>query len=151
MEERGSQCSGIHTHVREDVGYFEEVTKVRIAGTADLIAMAFGGDFIGAANHPGIFRGTIFAQFFEEFFEARVELPLVAVAVEIQREVAGGRHTLVYLFNVAGEKIGKPGNWKALPHVSRDEAAPYKGWRGDRDARTRPSRRRVAVGRRAFA
>jgi hypothetical protein len=54
--------------------------------------MALGCEFVGAANHPGVFRGTVLAQLFEEFLETGVEHPLGAVAMKRQREVVGRRH-----------------------------------------------------------
>src|SRR5450631_194824 len=58
--------------------------------------MAFRGDFISAAYQPGIFGRAVFPELGEEFFEASVELPLVAVAVKIKRYVSCRRHVLVY-------------------------------------------------------
>ena len=53
-------------------------------------------DFIRATDQPRVFRGPVGLQFYEEFFEARIELALGAVAVEIQGKIGGRRHTLVY-------------------------------------------------------
>jgi hypothetical protein len=58
--------------------------------------VAFGGNFIGAPNHPGIFGGTILAQLREQLLKARVELPFGAVAVKMQRQIVGRRrHNLL--------------------------------------------------------
>src|SRR5258708_9729814 len=54
--------------------------------------VAFGGNFVGAPHHPGIFRGTVDAQLFEQFFEAGVELARGTVAIELERKIARGRH-----------------------------------------------------------
>jgi hypothetical protein len=74
----------------------QEVHEVRLTGSAKLGAMAFRGDFIGTANQPGIFGRAVFSELGEEFFEASVELPLVAVAVKIKGNVSCRRHVLVY-------------------------------------------------------
>ena len=71
---------------------FQQVRQIWIAGAPQLIPVAFGRDFISAANHPGIFRRAILAELFEQLFEARVELPLGAVTVEVQRQIARRRH-----------------------------------------------------------
>src|SRR5207245_8597432 len=96
MENRGGEGGGVETHVREDVGDFEQVREIRVAGTAELVMMTLGGDFVGAANHPGIFGGAVLAELFEELFEACVELANGAVAVEAQRDFVRRRHGLVY-------------------------------------------------------
>src|ERR1700674_2847749 len=70
--------------------------EVGITGAANLVAVAFGGDFVRAADQPGIFRGAIFAKLGEQLLKAGVQLTLVAVAMEVQRYVACGRHILVY-------------------------------------------------------
>jgi len=82
--------------VREDVGDFEEVGQVRIAGAAELVVMALRGDFVGAADHPGIFGRAVLAELFEKFFEACVELANGTVAVEAERDFVRRRHGLVY-------------------------------------------------------
>src|SRR5712691_6400669 len=96
MENRGGERGGIEAHVREDVGDFEEVGQVRIAGAAELVVMALRGDFVGAADHPGIFGRAVLAELFEQFFEAGVELANGAVAVEAERQIARRGHVLVY-------------------------------------------------------
>ena len=113
MEERGGQRGGIHAHVGEDVRDLQEMAEIRVAGTADLVAVAFRGDFVGAANHPGIFGGAILAQLGEEFIEAGVELADVAVAMEVQRKVAGGRHETVYSLNLVPKRLAdsRGGPW----------------------------------------
>src|SRR6266849_868180 len=70
--------------------------EVRVTGGANLVAVPFGGDFVGAADKPGIFRRAILAELGKEFLEAGVELALGAVAMEVQRNVASRRHILVY-------------------------------------------------------
>ena len=82
VQERGGQRGGIQAHVSKDVGHFEEVQKVWLAGAAELGAMAFGGNFVGAAYQPRIFRRAMFAELGEEFFEAGVEFALGSVAAE---------------------------------------------------------------------
>ncbi len=96
VENRGGKSDGVEPHVGENVRDFEQVGKIGFAGTAELVVVALGGNFVGAANHPGIFRGAVLLELVEEFFEARVELANRAVAVEAQRKVARRRHVLVY-------------------------------------------------------
>ena len=96
MEQRGGKRGGVEAHIGKDVGDFEEMGQIRIAGAAKLVAVALGGDFVGAAHHPGIFRGAVLAELFEQFFKVRIKLALGAVAVEAQRDFVGGRHGLVY-------------------------------------------------------
>jgi len=96
VKERGRESGGVEAHVREDVGDFEEVRKIGIAGRAKLVAMTLSSDFVGAANNPRIFGRTIEAELGEELFEAGIELALEAVAVELQRNIAGRRHKEVY-------------------------------------------------------
>ena len=76
VENRGGERGGVDAHVGKDVGNFEQVGEVGFAGTAELVVMALSGDFVGAANHPGIFGGAVLAEFFEEFLEARVQLAI---------------------------------------------------------------------------
>ena len=95
---------------------FEEMSKVGIAGAAELVMMALGSNFVGSPHHPGIFGGAVDAQLFEQFFKARVELSRGAVAVELERKIARGRHGLVYARRGAsGEGVlerGRVPNWK---------------------------------------
>ena len=85
VENGGGQRSGIQAHVRENVGDFEQVGQVRLAGAAKLVVVALGGNLVGAPDHPGIFGGAVLSKFFEQFFKARVELASRAVAVEAER------------------------------------------------------------------
>jgi len=86
------------------VSDFEQVREIRLAGTAELVVVALGGNFVGAADHPGIFGGAILAELFEQLFEARVELANRAVAIEAQRDFVRRRHGLVYARMWASEK-----------------------------------------------
>src|SRR5438132_12503685 len=96
MKNRGGERGGVEAHVREDVGDFEQVREVGIAGTAELVMVALGGNFVGSADHPRIFGGAALAQLFEEFFEASVKLANGAVAIEAQRDFIRSRLGLVY-------------------------------------------------------
>ncbi len=58
--------------------------------------VTFGGNFVGAADHPGIFGGAVLAELFEQFLEADVELANRAIAVEAKRDFVRRRHGLVY-------------------------------------------------------
>ena len=85
MKQRGSQCGGVHAHVREDVRYFEKVRKVRIAGTAKLVAVALRCNFIRAMDQPGIIGWAIFLELIQQLMEPRIELALAAIAVKLKR------------------------------------------------------------------
>jgi hypothetical protein len=106
MEERCGQSGGVEAHVSEDVRYFEKVGDVGVAGTAELVSMAFGSDVKGPADEPGIIRGAIGAELGEELLKASVDLPLGAVAIEIQGYVGWRRHALVYDGRGWGERGG---------------------------------------------
>src|SRR5215471_9973059 len=58
--------------------------------------MPLRSNLISAANNPRVFGRAVFLQLFEELFEARVELPNRADAVEAQRQIARRGHGLVY-------------------------------------------------------
>src|SRR6516162_930963 len=58
--------------------------------------MAFRSDVKGPANQPRVLGGPVGAQFFEEFFEAGVDLAFRAIPVEIQRQVGTRSHSSVY-------------------------------------------------------
>ena len=45
-----------------NVRNLEQMREVGITRAAQLIAMALGGNFVGATNHPGVFRGAVFAE-----------------------------------------------------------------------------------------
>ncbi len=94
MENRGGERSGVETHVREDVRNFEEVREIRIAGAAELVMVALGGNFVSAAEHPGIFGGAVLAEFFDQLLKACVELASGAVAIEGERDFVRRRHGL---------------------------------------------------------
>src|SRR6267143_1120757 len=72
------------------------MSEIGFARTAELVVVALGGDFVGAADHPGIFGRAVLFELFEQLFEARVELANRAIAVEAQRNVARRGHVLVY-------------------------------------------------------
>jgi len=68
--------------------------------------VALRGNLVGTANHPGIFGGAVFAELFEELFEARVELANRAVAVEAEGDFVRRRHGLVYAGKGASGESG---------------------------------------------
>src|SRR5438445_4310515 len=72
------------------------------AGAAKLVAVPLRSDFVGAAHHPGIFGRAIFAELLEQFVEASVQFALSAVAVKMERQIAGRRHTLFYARRTIG-------------------------------------------------
>ena len=43
-------------------------------------------------DYPGIFGGTILAEFREQFFQTGVQLALCALAVKMQGKITGARH-----------------------------------------------------------
>jgi hypothetical protein len=44
--------------------------------------MALTGNFVGAANYPRVLGRPIFAKFFEEFLEARLQLANSSIPLE---------------------------------------------------------------------
>ena len=66
------------------MGDFEKVGNIGIAGTAELVTVAFGSDIKGAADQPGMIGGAIGTELGQGLLEASVDLPLGAVAVEIE-------------------------------------------------------------------
>jgi len=63
--------------------------NVGIARSAELIVVAFRGDFESAPHGPGIFRRPVGSQLFEKLFQAGVELPLGPVPVKLSGILAG--------------------------------------------------------------
>src|SRR5580692_1071116 len=82
VKKGGGERGGIHAHVGENVGHFKKVRDIGIAGAAELVAVTLGSNFVGAANHPGVFRRPVFSKFFEEFLEARLQQPDGAIPLE---------------------------------------------------------------------
>ncbi len=70
------------------MGDFEQVRHVWVAGAAKLIAMTFGGDFVGAANDPGIFGRAILAELGKQLFQTGIQEALSALAVKLQGKIA---------------------------------------------------------------
>src|SRR3981081_1786663 len=58
--------------------------------------MTLRRDVVGAAHHPGIFGGAVFAQLLQQLIQAGIEFALGAIAVKMERQVAGRRHDLFY-------------------------------------------------------
>src|SRR5579884_128760 len=96
VKKRGRERGGIHAQVRQDVSHFEEVGEIRLAGFAELAAVALGGDFVGAADEPRVVRGAILFELGEQFLEARVEPALGAVLLETQRQIGWRGHASLY-------------------------------------------------------
>ena len=65
--------------------YFEKVRKVRIAGTAKLVAVALCRNFIRAMDQPGIIGWAIFLELIQQLMQPRIELALAAIAVKLKR------------------------------------------------------------------
>src|SRR5258708_40257488 len=76
--------------------------EVGVTRTAKLVAMAFRGDFVGAAHHPRIFRRAILTQLLQQLVQAGIKLALGALAMEMQRQIAGRRHNLFYARRTIG-------------------------------------------------
>src|ERR1700736_1101253 len=81
--------------------------EVGVTRTAKLVAMAFRRDFVGAAHHPGIFRGAILAQLLQQLVQPGIELALGAVAMEMQRQIAGRRHNPFYARRTARASVAR--------------------------------------------
>src|SRR5216684_1832200 len=110
MKDRGGERGGIEAHVRENVRDFEEMGQIRVAGAAKLVVVALGGNFVGAAEHPGVFGRTVLAELLEQFLEASVELASGAVAVKGKRDFVRRRHGLVYAGKGASGERGISGD-----------------------------------------
>jgi hypothetical protein len=79
---------------------------VRVARAAKLVAVTLRGDFVCATDYPGIFGGTILAEFREQFFQTGVQLALGALAMEMQGKITGARHlTSLRLQRENGESL----------------------------------------------
>ncbi len=85
VENGGGEGGGIHLHVGENVRNFKQMRHVRIAGAAELIAVALCGDFVGAADYPGVFRRPVFAELGQKLLKAGVQQALGALAMEVDR------------------------------------------------------------------
>src|SRR5208282_1042579 len=83
--------------------------KIRVAGTAELISMALGSNFVRPADHPRIFGRAVFAELCEEFFKAGFELTGDAVTLEAQWHITGRRHVLVYALEGAAREPWRAG------------------------------------------
>src|SRR6266436_9671672 len=81
----------------------------------ELVVVTLPGNFVGAADGPGVFRRAVVAELYEQFLEARVELTLAAVALKAQRHIAGSRHTLVYVGSRARRE------WPKAPESGRQK------------------------------
>ena len=117
VKKRGGERGGVQPHVRENVGDFEKMGNIEIAGAAELVAMPLGSNFVSAADDPGIFGRTVFAKFFEELFEAGFEMADGAV-------VAGSSTEHCWA--------------TAYPSIARNRASAAEpaAWRGARQGET---------------
>src|SRR5260221_7655162 len=96
MQQSGRQCGGVHADVGQDVRHFQEMGNIGVARCAELVVVAFGGYLERASHRPGAFRCPVGAKLFEQLFQARVQLPLSPVTVEVQRDIRRRRHSPVY-------------------------------------------------------
>jgi len=88
VEQRGGQRGRVHAHVGKNMGDFQQVGEIGIAGAAKLVAIgSFSSDVVGAPNQPGIVGGAIGFQLVKEFGQTSVELPFSAITVELQRQM----------------------------------------------------------------
>lgn len=99
VKEGGGERGGVHAHICKDVGDLKKMGEIGISGAAQLVAMTLRSNFVSTADNPRIFGRPVFAEFFEEFFEARFELADSAVALKAQRNITGRRHVQVYARN----------------------------------------------------
>ncbi len=106
MKQRGGQGGSVKTHIGKDVGDFQQMSDVRVARSAELVAVALCGNVKGAANKPGIVGGAIGAELDQELLKASVDLPLGAVAIEVQGYIGWRRHALVYDGSGRGQRGG---------------------------------------------
>src|SRR5271155_1662922 len=83
--------------------------KIRVAGTAELISMALGSNFVRPADHPRIFGRAVFTELCEEFFKAGFELTGDAVTLKAQWHITGRRHVLVYALKGAAREPWRAG------------------------------------------
>jgi len=88
VEKSGGKSGRVHAHVGENVRDFEKMGEIGIAGTSQLIAMAFRGNFVSAAYEPRIVGGAILLKLFEKFVQASVQQALRAVTIKLQRKMA---------------------------------------------------------------
>ena len=96
VENRRGQRDGIQSHIGQDVRNFQQMREIRLTGTAELVVMPLRSNLIRAADDPRVLGGTVLFELFEQLFQAGVELPNRAHAVEAQRQIARRRHGLVY-------------------------------------------------------
>src|SRR5262249_31949282 len=125
VKKRRCQRCGVHPYIGQDVRNFKQMGEIRLAGAAKLVAVAFGGDVVGAAHQPWIVCGTVFFQLVEQFAETSIQLALSAVAVELQRQ------------------IGRPGHNpdSLLLTARKGEPRLRKGAKGKRGTMRRPARK----------
>src|SRR5258706_12844582 len=95
VEKSGGKSGRVHAHVGENVRDFEKMGKIGIAGTSQLIAMAFCGNFVSAAYEPRIVGGAILLKRFEKFVQASVQQALRAVPIELQWKIGRAGHLLI--------------------------------------------------------
>ena len=99
VEDRGAERGDVELHVREQVGDFDGMRQVGLAGKARLRLVLLGGEIVGAAQKVEIVAGTVLAHLVEQFAETHVN---GAPRRDADRRFAGRVHCYVYCNPVAG-------------------------------------------------
>ena len=92
VQERCGKGGGVHAHVRQDVGHFQQVREIRVAGTAQLVAVTFSRYLICTADEPRIVRRTVFLELVQKLVQASVQQALGTIAVEVERQIGRPGH-----------------------------------------------------------
>src|SRR3974390_119605 len=96
VKQRGGKRGGVKTHVRKNVGYFQQMSDVRVAGASELVAVPLGGYIKSAAEKPGVLGRAIGTEFLKKLFQAGIDLSCGTVSIEVQRQIGAGTHNPVY-------------------------------------------------------
>ena len=70
VQQAGGDADGVELHVGEDVGHFQRVDQVRLAGMADLSLVLEGRKHVGPAQQLQVGVGAVAADFVEQILEA---------------------------------------------------------------------------------
>ncbi len=92
MQERCGKGGGVHAHVCQDVGHFQQMREIRVARTAQLVAMTFSRYLIRTADQPRIVRRTVFLELVQKLVQTSVQQALGTIAVEVERQIGRPGH-----------------------------------------------------------